>query len=259
MAEENKTTTTTTPEVTAEEIKNRIEKARMEEKEKLYPQLERALNDAAEKAKKLDELAKAQQEYAETTKKLTEELQALKAGVKTDGQLDIEAMVANVAQSTAAELKKGYDEQISKLSVALEEQKRLAEQRDLALFKEEAIRKAGGESEIIPELVTGNSREEILAKVESAKAIRQRIRAEALKQIQETGGGTGQLTLNTNTPSAATTVTLPTSGSSTGVSSDEKLLLAAASMTPAEYAKNREAILSAVMRMQGTKPGGSVF
>jgi hypothetical protein len=133
------------------EKKKAIEDAASREKAKLYDTIEKHKTD-------LETLSKKVKEDEEKKSKEAAELEA-----KRKDELDAKARIA--------ELEKSQDEMRERFSTVLDlENKKFTaelEKRDLALFREKLISEAKGE--IIPELVSGKSKEELEQTAELAK------------------------------------------------------------------------------------------
>lgn len=161
-----------------------LEKVRKQEKDKLYPKIEKLEAELKEGAKALQEMA-AKLAAAE------QEKQDLTNGKVT-------------AQDV---LKKQMDEQakaMDKLRVDLEVGKKEAlmkiQSAELKAFREQKLREAG--ADLIPELVMGNTEEEIVASLEKSKAKYQEVYQTALdkeKTKQPPPAGAGK----TNPPAGA--------------------------------------------------------
>lgn len=135
----------------ADEIKALMQKVREQEKNKLYPKLDELKKKLAESDQQIAELKAAKGEaetrLQESGKKKSEELTSL------DGQL------------------KKLESEFTQFKTSVEEEKKTlaerARQAELAAYKMSKIQEIG--QGIIPELVTGNTEEEIDATVIFAK------------------------------------------------------------------------------------------
>lgn len=142
--------------LTEEQVTALLEKARKEEKDKLYPQLD----EFKTSLKEVQEALRAEKEEKERIRKEAEETAEAERQAKLS------------ADDRQLEVLKRLEEQ---LNAEREERKKLAESLDrkereatLRAYRERAIAAAG--EEIIPELVTGNTEAEIDAAVRNAKA-----------------------------------------------------------------------------------------
>lgn len=138
-----------------EEINKLIEKARKEEKEKLYPQL----NEVKDEVKSLQELLREEKEEKERVKQEAEAKAEKQRQAKlSDSEKTLEAI-------------KSLEEQLKEERAArLESDKRAEEYRrgeTIRQYRERAIQAVEGK--LIPELVTGNTEKEIDESIELAK------------------------------------------------------------------------------------------
>ena len=149
-----------------------VVKARSEEKAKLYPQIEKLKKDkndlllvVAERDKKISDLEKElKKATSETTKYKTE----LEDGTKTNKTVQELTLQYSQLEKEYEDLQSKYDIEIQNLKVNS--------------FREKQIALAGGE--IIEELVTGSTEDEVLASVEVAKQRYADIQAKALANVQ---------------------------------------------------------------------------
>ena len=128
-----------------------IAKARKEEKEKLYPEITKLKEELEKKVTRINELLLAIGEKDEIISQKDKEIKELKTNSKkTDSQevKDLKIKITELENKLAEK-----DKEISTIK--------------LASYKDKKIAEAGGE--LIPELVTGNSEEEIDLAVEKAK------------------------------------------------------------------------------------------
>jgi len=179
-----------------EQLEAAIEKARKEEKEKLYKNLEEAKKTAAEKeqaaktaAEEKAKLEEKQKSFESEQKKLAEEKAALqkqvddlkvKAGEATETEAVKKQMAVLEAEVKAAKerevtLKKQID------AVADAGAQRVAE-AELARYREQKIRESGIK---LTELVTGKNAQEIDASIAAAQGREKEIREAAEKATEE--------------------------------------------------------------------------
>lgn len=149
-----------------------IAKARKEERDKLYPELNKykeKVNNLmlviAERDSEIADLKKELEEVKKESEKLKENVEK---GVKTNKTISELTTTISVLERQLEELQAKYDADVTALK--------------LESFKKEKIMEAGGE--LIPELVTGNSEEEILASIELAKQRYQEIIQKAVQNVQ---------------------------------------------------------------------------
>lgn len=163
-----------------EEVRAAVEKARKEEKDKLYPQLEALKNSI----KDIQEVLRAEREEKEQIKKEAEEAAEKKRLEKlSDSDRHMEAL-------------KRIEEQLREEREARIKLEKQGEERDrkqrLANYRAHVLQAAG--NEIIEEMVTGNTEAEIDASVTIAKAryaeIAERFRQERGKKVRSDLGRT---------------------------------------------------------------------
>lgn len=149
-----------------------IAKARKEERDKLYPELNKYKEKVnslmlviAERDSEIADLKKELEEVKKENAKLKENVEK---GVKTNKTISELTTTISVLERQLEELQAKYDADVTALK--------------LEAFKKEKIAEAGGE--LIPELVTGNSEEEIIASIELAKQRYQEIIQKAVQNVQ---------------------------------------------------------------------------
>lgn len=187
-------------------VKELIESARKQEKDKLYKTLEQREREAKELEAKLKEANKAIEEFQQQNLTFEERIQLEIQKVKEEQQALVE-----------------------QLRREKEEAEKQARQKHLEAYKAAKLREAG--EEIIPELVGGNSEEEIDRSIELAKAKYQEIAQKFAAQAKQQQQQEFKQTFSTKAPSSSQIQPLTA----------EEIRR----MTPEEYAKNRERILEA--------------
>lgn len=149
-----------------------IAKARKEERDKLYPELnkykEKVNNLMLVIAERDSEIADLKKELEEVKKENGKLKKDLESGTKTNKTISELTTTISVLERQLEELQAKYDADVTALK--------------LEAFKKEKIAEAGGE--LIPELVTGNSEEEIIASIELAKQRYQEIIQKAVQNVQ---------------------------------------------------------------------------
>ena len=149
-----------------------IAKARKEERDKLYPELnkykEKVNNLMLVIAERDSEIADLKKELEEVKKENGKLKKDLESGTKTNKTISELTATISVLERQLEELQAKYDADVTALK--------------LEAFKKEKIAEAGGE--LIPELVTGNSEEEIIASIELAKQLYQEIIQKAVQNVQ---------------------------------------------------------------------------
>lgn len=144
-----------------------IEKARKEEKDKLYPRLSKLEASLQERDTAIEDLKR----------KIEEKEQALKA--KDDASLSEQDKLRKQIDELSVKLTDVVEDRKSEKEKAEKEKQRLT----LEAFKANKIREAG--TDIIPELVEGNTEEEIVAAVEKAKVKYKQIFEDAASAVKK--------------------------------------------------------------------------
>lgn len=170
-----------------DEVNARVEKARQEEKDKLYPQIQ----ELKAGIKELQDHIRAERDEKDRMKREAEEEAERRRVAK---------LSENEKQT---ELLKKLEEQLREQNDERERFRKELEQRDqkdrLTRYRESQIKLAG--DEILPELVSGNSEEEIDRSIEIAKArykeledrFKQRSGAQVKNNLRTTNPGTEAL------------------------------------------------------------------
>lgn len=148
---EKDSTLNTPPTQPSIDFESLIAKARKEEKEKLYPEITRLKEELEKKVARINELLLAIGEKDEIIAQKDKEIKELKNNYKKSDSQEV----------------KDLKIKITELENKLAEKEKEINTIKLASYRDKKIAEAGGE--IIPELVTGNSEEEIDLAVEKAK------------------------------------------------------------------------------------------
>jgi len=155
----------------AEDVKRLLEKVRAEEKKKLYPQIEHQKSEIQKLQQEKDALMKAIQAKDDEVE------------VKNKGkQSDTEKLLASVEELRQQNIILQKKQEISEQTYKQE-----LEKSRLDTFRAEAIRKAG--SDVIPELVYGNTETEIEAAVMASRERYAQIKAEAEAKFKAARAG----------------------------------------------------------------------
>ena len=185
-----------------------VAKAREEEKAKLYPQIEKLKKDkndlllvVAEKDKAIKDLEKEITSLQKNHSKLAKDVEE---STSTNKVVQEQALLISQLEQQLEDIQSQYELEVNSLKINS--------------YREKQIASAGGA--IIPELVTGNTEEEINASIELAK--------QRYAQIQEQAMASVQMPKSVN-PSVATL-------SQNAMKSVEDI----ASMTPGEWAEYRK-------------------
>lgn len=141
-----------------------VERARTEERSKITTELETA---RAENKTLTDKLA-AQGIELTTLKNTAETLQK---AVKTDGNIDVSKLIEEVSERVAKSASNASATKVTELETRVTTLTQELKKKELSEFRTKAIAAAGGTEALIPELVQGNTEEEITASVTRSKNI----------------------------------------------------------------------------------------
>lgn len=186
------------------DIKTAIEKARKQEKDKLYGEIE----ERKKAAKTAEDLAAAR---ANEVKTLQQQIAELTAKVKPEGEGDEEKkskkaelneeMLNKAIDAAVSATSKNFEGILSAAQKRIEELEKGNEAKDLNTFREELISK--NKDYIVPELVTGTTRDEIEQSLVLAKQVFARVTSGLKKDDKKGGEGDG------NAPESKRTLQLP--------------------------------------------------
>jgi hypothetical protein len=208
-----------------------LAKVRSQEKEKLYPEIER-LKEELNVLKK-DKEEKAARKAAKEAEKLAEA--EAKAKAKQFEDLEAKDLIKLTAEELREQLEREREER-ERAFALLERERQFA---DLQTYRQQVIEQE--RENIIPQLIgyiNGNTREEIQASVEALKEQSASIMQDALSATQ-----------NARKEMAGTRATLPASGPlDTNMESRQFTAQDIASMSVNEYGKIRERLLGEAAR-----------
>lgn len=152
-----------------------IQKARTDEKNKLYPQIEKLKAEVAKLNEKLSARLLSDSEKDEEINSKSEEIAVLTAKIE---KLEAKGEKAKVTDSLAKDLQVKLDEAIK----ALDAKDAEIAQIKLTSYKAEKIK---GLDESVVDIVSGNTEAEIDASVEKAKALYEKISAKFATKKEE--------------------------------------------------------------------------
>jgi len=224
---------------TEEEVNQRVEAARRDEKAKLYEELNGLRKNKDALQTELDN-AKGQVEtlnqQIETLKSEKVDLQnkhdALVAAQKEDGAVDTEKLIKEVTDRIRNEYEQTQGKTNKELRAEIERLRQEKRVSDLKAYRQLKIAEAG--EDIISEMVSGNSEEEIDRSIEAAKDAYGKYIKKSTNDT--TGGGTPP----PPPPASKSGGTASTSTPSGGLEGFQRF------QNPNEYAKNRDTILQQV-------------
>lgn len=212
--------------ITPEQLHQQIEKARLEEREKLRAQL--SASDETVKNLKAEVSS-----LTEKLTKLTDKITSLTAGTKPDGGVDVEKAIESAVKATADRLGQEYASQIQTLRGELETERKSRQQLTLEQRRSQMIQEAGGDKALIPELVTGSNEEELKTSVEKSKQIFQRTVATAGNAAPSLPPNNGSGAGNPPAPPAVPAGAAAAGGAPPAPIPGQR-------MSMADYAKNRQ-------------------
>lgn len=217
------------------DIESRLAAVRKEEKDKLYPDLEKAKNEAKAKEEELARIKAELEEERKSKKAKTKEGDDTKPVGLTQEHLD-EAL----AKATAAQEKKFKEELAARDAQIAEQQKTLA-QRDLADYKRKRVAEVG--DNLIEAMVGGTTKEEIDDSIIRAQQEYQRVVSKIGAASQEAGD-----------QQRGAVPTPPPSGSQTPPAGNAPTPEQIKAMSPQDYAKFRESPEGQAL-LKGLSPG----
>lgn len=178
-----------------------VEKARKEEKDKLYPQIEALTGD---KTNLTSTVTTLQAEVA-TLKGQIEAFGKVKNGAN---EVNIPELIANVAALAKKEAAAVYEQQLAAINTEVTTVKTQHRKLTLEQYTAKKIAEAGGESVLVSQLINGNSEAEIDASIAQSKAaydkIKQQLGAAPTTQQQNAPG--------TSAPPVIPSGTIPAGG-----------------------------------------------
>ena len=251
-----------------EALKAAIEKARLEERHKLQETItkndeaiKRLKAEAEDSKKSADETKAALDKANKALEEHTKALEALKASTTKEGGVDVTKLIDEVSAKVSASYEKTLGKQVEQLTAQLNKY-------ELKQLIDTLVKDAGGPDKLVMELVHGNTREEIVASIEKAKAAYETIAARIKPRKGANDGGEGDEgeeagvtendddSANSGAPGVdGSAGGSGSGGSGTGQKKDADLLRSVRNMTPEEYAANRKKILASVnTRYAGRNP-----
>lgn len=218
-----------------EEIEKKIKEAVEIEKRKLYDSLGATKKEAKEALEKLEKYEKEKQDL-ENQKKEAEEKKRKELEAQERDKMDLKERLAQLEES--------LQNKDSQLQMTLEKQKETFQEelkkRDLELKREQILSQHKGE--IVPDLVRGNSVEELEKSVEQAKNRYQEIYEQAKKSLEESSINNGKLPTSSGQNKVPNTEGNPagSGGNTDGAKSYEEI----AAMSPEEFKKYKDKVLA---------------
>lgn len=160
-------------EVYPADVKSVIEKARQEEKQKLYDKISRAESIESENTALKKSITQIESENADLKAKFEASAKEPKKRQKENEEVNISMIVDETAKAVAQELGTRFQKEREELTTRIRQLEQSLTQRDISVLREKLIAEAGGK--IIPALVRGSTEEEIQTSVIEAKKEYERI------------------------------------------------------------------------------------
>jgi hypothetical protein len=216
--------------ITEEALKAAIEKARLEERNKLRADLEAKQKSVDENAAKLAEMQK-------TVDTLNATMDSLKTAKTSDGTVDVSKLLSEITEKVSTPYSK-----------ELQDLKQQLNTLQLERLKGQLIQEAGGPSSLVMELIGGSSEAEIRASIEKSKSAYAALEAK-IKAALGTSGNNSNRNANADTTNNPPDVNGAAGGSGAGGSgagrgADGSLIANVKAMTPEEYAANRAKLMA---------------
>jgi hypothetical protein len=133
-----------------------IEKARKEEKDKLYPEIERLKTEVQTKDASIQTL--------------NSQIEAFNVAKSADGKsVDIAKLIAEVSARTEQAATKLYTEELARVNGEVQGTRKQLNKMTLEQFTAKKIAEAGGEGNLVTALIRGDTEAEVSASIEQAK------------------------------------------------------------------------------------------
>lgn len=188
-----------------------IEKARLEERTKLQGQITDLTTKAASFQEQVTALAAEKARLETELGALQTTHEALKAGAKPEGGVDIEKAIQTAVTAALGRQGPALQAEIATLRKQLEEESNKRQKAELAQLRARLINEAGGATVLIPELVVGNTEQELLDSLEHSKQVMQRVIGGGGSAA---GGGGSTATAGNGNPPPSLPGSVPAAGGS---------------------------------------------
>lgn len=234
--------------ITQADLTTAVEAARKEEKDKLYGEIEtlKAQNAkfSSDKLAVDQQLATLTQEHA-TLKATAETLVKAK---KSDGTIDVQKLIEEVTDRVAKGAETSYSKTVTELQNQVSALNGQLKSRELKEVRERLIVDAGGVDSLIPELVQGNTEEEIKASVASSKAIFDRAKSRFSPNTAQPPAGTPSAPAPISQPATAPAIApLPLIDAMAPIDPSAPAMRQVSSrQDPKQWASNRAATLQSL-------------
>lgn len=226
----------------AEQLHAAIEKARMEERQKLRGELDNAngaskpLNDKIVELKSKIDL-------------LTGENDALKKATTASGNVDVKALITEVTNNLSEKFTASAKAERESFTTQLKELSGKLNGYELAKVKDKLISEVGGPDKVIMALIVGNTEEELKSSVqkshEAYMEIENRVKPQGSADPNATANGQGN---NNNPANNAPPIVQPGGQGGAGSGQQSSPLTNVKQMSPQEYKASREKVQQEMRR-----------
>ena len=235
--------------VSQEEVKNSIQKAREEERTKLYDKINSLEEDVKNKDKELSDANEKEKEASKKVDSLQSEIETIKNNMK-NGDVDVQSVIDETSKRISNEYEKKLEEERKKTSDRMSQLEQQNNKLSLERYRDKRVSEEGGENALITAMVTGNTQDEIDQSIETAKnefkKLQERFsssRNDASDNAANNGGGA---------PSSPPSIPNGGTPSDGGANQIESTLKGVRNMTTKEYAQKRAEIRSAATKRFGS-------
>lgn len=225
-----------------------IEKARLEERTKLQGQITDLTTAAASLKEQVGALTAANEKLTNEFGALQTAYEALKAGAKPDGGVDIEKAIQTAVNAALGRQGPALQAEIATLRKQLEEESNKRQKAELSQLRARMINEAGGAAVLIPELVVGNTEQELRESLENSKAVMQRVLGGGGGAA---GGGGATATDGNGNPLPPLPASVPAAGGSAAGGTPKPVTGGRMSMK--DYAAQRDALRAKALARINTR------
>lgn len=235
--------------ITQEELKQAIEKARLEERTKLNQKIQEAEKTATDAQAQITEL----QSQIDSLKGTLATLEKVKTA--KDGEVNIKALVKELTENIAKQYQTQVTQEREKLGSKVNELTQSLSKFKLEKLRDQLVTEAGGAANLVMALVKGESEDELRASIETAKTAYEEIKA----QLQPDGGKSGDdddeddkskaSRGSQGSPNLNSGASNRNSGAGRG--SEGTLLTKVRSMNSKEFAQNRDKVMADLRKRFG--------
>jgi len=236
--------------VSQEEIKNAIQKAREEERAKLYDRINSLEEQATKDAESIEAQKKMADESAKKVESLSSELETVKNNTK-GGKVDVQAVIEETTKRISSEYEKMLSEERKNTSERMSQLEKQNNQLSIERYRDQRITQEGGENALIVAMVNGGTKEEIDNSIQAAKQEFAKLQERFGKQgdAANSHGNSPQGQMPPVTPPPVPKGGNPPQG---GADALDSTLKSVRGLTPQQYAKQRADIRAAASKRFGS-------